>query len=104
MRLWWRVNASIERDYSIGSYILDAGGALVAQTDAQLNNFGTETIPTSQLRPGPIYMDYRTIPLPPNLPPGDYQLALAVYQWEDQARLLLADGSDLLMLAQVALR
>ncbi len=53
---------------------------------------------TSQLEPGKIYIDWRTLDLPPNLAPGAYRLDLVVYQSWDNTRLTLPDGSDSLTL------
>ncbi len=103
-RLWWRVDKTPSQDYSIGLYLLDAGGALAAQADGPINNFGTETVSTTQLQPGAIYVDYRVLDLPPDLAPGDYRLALAIYRWTDGARLKLADDSDLLALNTITIR
>jgi hypothetical protein len=103
-RLWWRVEATPSGEYSIGLYLLDVGGALAAQSDGPINNFGSEIVATNQLKPGAIYIDHRTLGLPPDLPAGEYRLALAVYRWTDGARLKLPDGSDLLALDTITLR
>ncbi|MBL8147564.1 MAG: glycosyltransferase family 39 protein [Anaerolineae bacterium] len=96
-RLWWQVPAgstSPPLDYSIGFQLLDSAGQLIAQSDGPINHYGATIVQTSQMEPGRIYMDERTLPLPAGLPPGDYQLAVVVYQPWDGARLLLPDGRD----------
>jgi hypothetical protein len=97
-RLWWRVAQPPELDYSMSLQLLDSSGALVAQFDGPIHNYGQAIIQTSQLAPGQIYVDHRSIPLPPDLSPGEYRLAVVVYQPWDGARLTLADGSDRLIL------
>jgi hypothetical protein len=96
-RLWWQAPDGSEpplRDYSIGLQLLDSNGRLVAQADGPIRHYGEETVQTSQLQPGRIYMDVRPLDLPPDLPPGDYTLAVVVYQSWDGARLTLPDGHD----------
>jgi 4-amino-4-deoxy-L-arabinose transferase-like glycosyltransferase len=101
-RLWWRSVETPSADYSIGLYLLDSSGALVAQSDGPINNFGTTRVLTTQLVPDALYIDYRWLALP-SVPPGQYQLALAVYRWTDNVRLKLSDGTDLLMLDTIML-
>jgi hypothetical protein len=97
-RLWWKVNQILDADYSISLQLLDANGALVAQTDGPINHYNSQIFQTSQLEPDKIYIDHRAlIPAAP-LPPGSYQLLLVVYQPWDGARLQLSDGSDVLPL------
>jgi hypothetical protein len=96
-RLWWRVDQAPDADYSIGVHLLDGQGALVAQADGPIDNYG-QSVQTSQLQPGRIYVDTRVITPPAPLPPGDYRLVLVVYQSWDNVRLTLPDGSDTLEL------
>ena len=80
-------------------FIIAGGdGALVAQSDGPINHYGVQIVQTSQLQPGKIYIDWRTLTLPPDLPSGTYTLELVVYQSWDNTRLTLADGSDALKL------
>ena len=103
-RLWWKVDHAPAIDYSIGLHLLDADGKLVAQADGPINHYGQEVLNTSQLEPGRIYIDFRTLALPSNLPAGDYQLEMLVYDWQTNERLLLADGTDHLTLDVVTIR
>lgn len=96
-RLWWQSPAGEMPppvDYSISLYLRDAPGNLAAQADGPIQHYGSETVQTSQMEPGRLYMDVRRLELPADLPPGDYSLAVAVYQSWDGVRLLLGDGSD----------
>jgi len=100
-RLWWKVERTPDVNYSISLQLLDSGGALVAQADGPINHYAAEIVETSQLEPGRIYMDRRSLALPAGVAAGDYRLALVVYQSWDGVRLTLADGSDSLMLDSV---
>lgn len=96
-RLWWQVEERPPADYSIGLHLLDSDGNLVRQTDGPIHDQYAGPVESSQLEPGRPYIDLRSLPLQ-DLPPGEYRLLLVVYQWWDNARLLLADGSDHLLL------
>jgi|GEM_PF-509180 len=94
-RLWWRVEQPIEFDYSISLQLLTPDGTLLAQVDGPINHYNTEIFQTSQLEAGRFYVDFRALPLPADLVPGDYELGVVVYQWWDNARLPVADGDRL---------
>jgi hypothetical protein len=102
-RLWWKVSQTPSMDYSIGLHVLDRDGNLVAQTDGPISHYGVETIETSMMQPGRIYIDHRTIDLPSGLKSGDYELELVVYDWRTGLRLCWPDGRDVLKLDQFTL-
>ncbi|GAB4574192.1 MAG: hypothetical protein Kow0077_19520 [Anaerolineae bacterium] len=106
LALWWEVDASLKVDYSIGAYLLDRSGMLIAQKDGPITDYWNgATILTTALEPGQRIIDRRTISLPPNLPLDEYTLALAVYHPEDGTRLPVAGTSDhLLRLQTIALQ
>ncbi len=106
-RLWWQVSAGETPpplDYSISLRLRDAQGNTVAQSDGPIQHYGTEVVQTSRMEPGRLYMDVRQLTLPADLPPGDYHLAVAVYQSWDDVRLLLPDGSDAYVGPSVTIR
>jgi hypothetical protein len=92
-RVYWRADDPPVLDYSIGVHVLDAQGALVAQSDGPIMHF-SQPVQTSAMLPGVIYQDRRTIPLPPDLPTGCCEARLIVYQSWDGARLVTPDGTD----------
>jgi hypothetical protein len=102
VRLWWRVEQAPPLDYSISLRLVDTEGALVAQSDGTIMHYGTEAVQTSQLQPGKIYIDWRSITLPVGLPEGDYRLELVVYQSWDGVRLQVSDHTDALTLEMVS--
>ena len=103
-RLWWSASEPPGLDYSIGLQLLNAEGQLVAQQDSAIADFYSGgLIQTSQMTPGKLYIDVRDITLPPELPTGDYQLSLVVYQSWDNVRLLLPDQHDALLLESIHL-
>lgn len=95
LNLWWVADEAPAADYSIGVYLLAAGGALAAQQDGPITNFWTgEHVNTSALQPGQPIVDRRIIALPADLSAGDYTLALSVYQSWDGVRLPVAGAAD----------
>jgi len=101
VRIWWWAQQPPAADYSIGIYLLDSTGQLVAQSDGAINDLYYGEIQTSRMESKRIYLDERLLNLPPDVQAGTYQLYLAVYQWWDGTRLLLEDGSDSLYLGDV---
>ena len=86
--MWWDAVQPPGLDYSMSVYLLDSSGNRVAQQDGPINDFyGKGTIQTSALAPNIYYIDHRALSLPKNLPPGQYKLALVVYQPWDLKRL-----------------
>jgi hypothetical protein len=94
LRLWWRADAAVVLDYSIGVQMLDSSGALVAQSDGPIQHYGSEVVQTSAMQPGKLYIDWRTLTPAAPLPPGDYTLHVIVYQSWDSVRLTLDGGAD----------
>ncbi len=102
VRLWWRVEAAPPINYSIGLHLLDANGALIAQNDGPIRDFGVQVVETSTMQPGKLYMDRRTV-TPPNNIVGDAELSLVVYDAQTGERLRLAEGIDALRLKTLTL-
>jgi 4-amino-4-deoxy-L-arabinose transferase-like glycosyltransferase len=94
LRLWWRADATVPLDYSIGVQMLNSSGALVAQSDGPIQHYGTEVVQTSAMQPGKLYIDWRTLTPSVPLPPGDYTLHVIVYQSWDGVRLTLDGDAD----------
>jgi hypothetical protein len=92
VRLWWSVDAPPTLDYSVGLFVLDEAGNIVAQHDSAPNVTDAPTA-TSQWQPGQFYVEERTLPLPYPLLRGRYWLMLALYWYGDQQRIA-APGVD----------
>lgn len=73
-------------DYSISLSLLDEFGNLVAQSDGPAQAPDTPE-QMSAWQPGAYYEDYRTLTLPEQLASRDYQLVVAVYDWQTGERL-----------------
>ncbi|RME74288.1 MAG: glycosyl transferase, partial [Chloroflexi bacterium] len=73
-------------------HLLDSEGRLVAQHDAA--PWWEAPIPTSTWRPGEQLLDRHPLNLPPDLPPGEYQLRVGVYYWETLERLPVLENGQ----------
>lgn len=92
---WWRALAPLDKDYSLGVYLRQADGKIVAQLDTGLLAGDT---PTTQWQPGENYRPLQ-IPLviPADLPAGVYEVWLAVYYWEDPQPLPISAAPDIFL-------
>jgi hypothetical protein len=86
--LFWQARTPIAHDYTVFVHIRDANGTNVVQQDAQPL---AGEYPTGQWHVGETIIDPRTIPLPPDLPPGNYQLWTGMYLLETLERLPVSD-------------
>jgi hypothetical protein len=85
-----------EETISAFVHVLNADGVVVAQSDGSP---GGRPAPTWEV--GSTLTDQRRIVLPADLPAGDYQLAVGLYNWQTQERYPLPDGSDARLLPGV---
>ncbi|MBI5651628.1 MAG: glycosyltransferase family 39 protein [Chloroflexi bacterium] len=86
LTLYWRSRAITRDDYTVFAQLLGAPNPATqspvwAQADAQ------PTDPTSHWRVGEIIIDESRIPLPENLPRGEYEIQIGMYILNTGARL-----------------
>ena len=82
--LYWQADATPEADYTVFVHIVDGSGALVTQKD---NMPREDTFPTTHWKPGELIDDLHLVPLPPDLPAGEYQVVIGLYDWQTGERL-----------------
>ncbi len=76
--LFWQTNAPLTVDLTAFAHLRDAGGNVVAQLDwGPQDELGYR--PTTSWQPGQPVVDRQSLQLPPNLPPGNYQLVVGWY-------------------------
>ncbi len=80
--LWWHALERPAANYKVFVHLLDAGGEIVHQHDAIPCNWHC---PTIEWQAGETILDQATIPLA-GLPPGEYRLAIGLYDAETQQR------------------
>lgn len=86
--LWWTTQQPVAIDYSVGVYLVDAGGEVVAQNDQGLGR-----VPTSAWEAdGTLYYDGHALAVPGDLPPGEYRVQVAVYDFQQPDAPLPVDG------------
>ncbi len=81
--LQWQIQPELDVDYAISMRLYDAGNNLAFQTDDLLWQ-PAKHLPTSHW-PANLPVDtLHTLQLPPDLPPGNYELRFVVYDFETQ--------------------
>lgn len=90
LRLEWRLTQPAGLDYTIGVYLLDSGGVLKAQQDGSARG---GFYPMTHWPVGTLVLDQSGLELPRNLLPGDYLVAVAVYNWQTGDRLPVSSPS-----------
>ncbi len=88
--LYWRALSPVPEDYQVFVHLVDAGGQQVAGLDkTPLDGWW----PTTLWEPGQIFADAYPLPLPSDLPPGEYEVRAGLYRLSDLARLPLSSES-----------
>jgi hypothetical protein len=91
LKVYWQTDAPLADDYTVFTQLLNAEGALAASWDSQpLGGY----LPTSQWPAGEIVTDIVRLPLPADLPPGNYSLIAGMYRLDTLERLRPADGGS----------
>ncbi len=93
LELDWQAVAPAGEDYQLFVHVLDGDGRLVAQRDVWQ--------PTSAWAVGTTHRMRLAVPLPPDLPSGQYRLNLGWYRLADGRRLSTDTGDDHLALGHV---
>jgi hypothetical protein len=90
LTLYWRAEAPLAADYVVFLHLLDAAGNVVAQGDAPPR---AGRYPTHWWEPGEVITDRHAIPLPADLPPGEYRVRTGLYRPDTGERLPLAGAA-----------
>ncbi len=101
LTFFWSALAPLSTDYTVFIHLRDAQGATAAQEDAQ--PLGGD-YPTSRWRPDEVVIDQHSVVLPPELPPGRYQVWVGMYRLDTMERLTVTDdttGENAIPLASV---
>ena len=95
LQLYWETAAAVAPDHTVFIHLLDETGELVLAGDGPPAG---GYFPTSLWQPGDIIPDAHTLQLPADLPPGNYQVAIGLYDPTNGIRLLRDAGGDSLRL------
>ena len=103
VELQWRALEPFSQNYTVFVHLLDAANHVVAQHDAQPQ---AGQMPTVGWQPGQIIDDPYTLPLPVDLPGGQYHIEAGMYLQATGERLRLSDApaQDHLILGDVQIR
>lgn len=99
LKLLWRGEKLIPRDYTLFVHLLDDSGNIIAQTDTQPVG---GTYPTSIWDAGELVPDEVSVTISPHAPPGRWRVGIGWYDSQTGERLSVADG-DALILYEVEL-
>ncbi len=98
LKVFWQSLAALTVDYTVFTQLLDQQGKLVTGWDSQpLGGY----FPTSHWPANEIVTDVVQLPVPPDLPPGDYTLITGMYRLETLERLTTSDGVDQITLTTI---
>jgi hypothetical protein len=102
LTLRWSATSYVDVDYTVFVHLVATAGSgeALAQGDAPPLD---GRWPTSMWLPGIALDDHHTVPLPDDLPPGEYRLVVGLYDPATGQRLPLADGSDALTVFEINL-
>ncbi|MEZ4594740.1 MAG: glycosyltransferase family 39 protein [Chloroflexota bacterium] len=91
LTLLWQATAQPGQAYTVFVHLVDPQGTLLSTGDAPPVQ---GDFPTNLWRSGDWIDDAHTVPLPPDLAPGSYQILVGLYEPMSGARLQLAEGGD----------
>ena len=91
LTLYWSVDAPIPEAYTVSVHLLGGDGSIAAQADGEPMS---GLLPTDAWEVGEVVQDRRLIHLPADLPPGEYTVAIGMYQSQTMDRLELAGPAD----------
>lgn len=100
LNLYWQTTAPLSENYTVFNQLLDSQGRFVAGWDSQplAGHFPTSDWPSNE-----IITDVVRLPLPANLPPGEYRLISGMYLLKTGERLVTASGNDYLSLNTITI-
>jgi len=95
LTLYWQATGATDRAYTIFVHLLDPAGALRGFGDGEP---GGGQFPTTGWLPGEYLADRHEVRIVADAPPGEYRLAVGLYDPATGQRLLTADGADQVVL------
>ena len=90
LALYWQATARPETDYVVFIHLVDEAGNIVSQIDS-VPVGGAR--PTTTWRAGEVITDIHNLPIPADLPPGNYHVNAGLYNPDDGTRpAVVVDG------------
>jgi hypothetical protein len=91
LTLYWQALAPTQTSYTVFVHLLDTNGTMRAQRD-QIPGVGT--YPTTSWLKGEYLIDVYNVSIPPDAPPGDYRIAIGMYDATTNMRLPAFDANS----------
>ena len=105
MQLWWRATGDPGKDWTVFTHLLGParpdGNRVWAGSDAQP---GQGSVPTTAWAPDDLILDEYQLQLPPEAPPGDYEIEVGLYDPAQNGARAIATtpaGQDHVLLGSV---
>ncbi len=92
LTLYWQAQRTPDRNWKVFVHLLNPAGSRVSQQD-QIPGAGQ--FPTTGWLPGEYLADAYTLPLPADLPPGEYRLEVGLYDPNDFSRLPVVEAGQI---------
>lgn len=97
LTLYWRSLEAVQEPYTVFAHLLgpprpDSDSPVWAGDDHEP---GRASYPTSAWQPGEAILDEYALPIPPDAPPGPYDLEVGLYQWPAMQRLAVSSSSGM---------
>ncbi len=99
--LYWQARAEMAVDYTVFAQLLNSANQVVAQVDTPPL---AGAAPTTTWLPGEFLTDPYRLPLPADLPPGQYRLIAGLYDPATGQRLPTSSTSDFVELGRVTVK
>jgi hypothetical protein len=99
LTVYWESLTAVSDSFKVFIHVMDENGNIVAQVDSPPVN---GLAPTYRWQPGDLVRDPYQISLPPDLPPGDYEVRVGMYT--DENGRLPASGGEIVDNAVVVTR
>ena len=90
VQLVWLARQPMEESYKVFIHVIDEQGKLLTQVDSRPLGYASNT---NRWIPGQVIVDRFEVPLPPDAPPGRYQVRTGLYNEADGLRLPVLDGA-----------
>ncbi len=91
LTLFWSPRGRPSRDYTVFVHLLDSQEQIRGQADSPPR---AGMYPTSLWNFGEVIADSHTLSLAPDLPPGEYRLAIGLYEFDTGQRVWIVDEND----------
>ncbi|MGC8782291.1 MAG: hypothetical protein ACP5UQ_15630, partial [Anaerolineae bacterium] len=105
LQLWWRAGAAPTTDWKVFTHILgpakEDGSIVWAGHDGRP---GGDSVPTTTWRPGELVLDEHQIRLPADMPAGEYEIEVGLYNPADANQRAISvrpRGEDAILLGKV---